>query len=339
MNKSIGLPKFARLSLGAILALLLAIGCTSGCKPKSKPNQDVQTVRIATSKNLWCALTLIADKKGYFADHGIKAEISYLLAGRLNMEAVLSDSADIANVVEVNLAYLGLSGRTDFSIGAKIADARDYGIVSRKSLSVRRFEDLRGKRLGYSPATGSEMYVHELLKKLGFTVEDVKLVKLQPVTIQTALLTREVDAIAAWEPFLANLERAMGGDAIILRDSKVYSGVMNVAAKKSYLHKNPTVLPRLISAYEDAARFAKSNPIESQKIVSEAASIDLEVVQEIWKFFDYTVTLDAPAQIALTRRVSEIIISTDSKFSAATIPDYSIFFSSDVIRNGSERKP
>src|SRR5256885_412221 len=81
-------------------------------------SRDAKVVRVATSNNAWCMLTLVALDVGLFEKHGLIADPSFNAAGRINMDALLSGSADVANIVEMNIANAAKAGERDlFVIG------------------------------------------------------------------------------------------------------------------------------------------------------------------------------------------------------------------------------
>src|SRR5215813_984623 len=123
------------LLLGLVF-LLSAIFYIRQGRSASSASQDLSKVRLSTSKNLWCTLSLVAIDQGFFEREGLNVDTVYQLAGRQNMDALVSKSVDIANVVEVNLAYQALNGNANLVVPASIVYARDFSVVARRQSGI-----------------------------------------------------------------------------------------------------------------------------------------------------------------------------------------------------------
>ena len=100
--------------LALLLSLsLFVISCTS-CKQGSAGIDSPQKISIATSKNPWSALTIIAHKKGFFKEQGLEVDLQYVQAAKLAMDALI----DLINDIKAARA----AGRTD----AAVTTAQDF---------------------------------------------------------------------------------------------------------------------------------------------------------------------------------------------------------------------
>src|SRR6187200_2017229 len=90
-------PPFRRDSTVSLaLLVLVAIGGCSGCGSDAKES----TVTITSSKNIWCTLPIVAHKKGFFEQEGLRTSIAYVQAAKFAMDALLAQSTTVATVVE-----------------------------------------------------------------------------------------------------------------------------------------------------------------------------------------------------------------------------------------------
>src|SRR5262249_15651212 len=155
----------------------------------------------------WCTLTILADKKGYFRDHGLEVELRYVQAAKFAMDALLSRDVAAANVDETNMVFLGYAGNDEVAIIARHALVADGAIVARKSAGIATPADLAGKKLGILQGTTSQIFADRFLKKHSLAPDSVRIVNLQPVAIQSSLVSKDIDAGSVWEPFVHNLEK------------------------------------------------------------------------------------------------------------------------------------
>jgi sulfonate transport system substrate-binding protein len=257
--------------------------CSRGTSPPGP-----RPIRVATSKNLWCALTLIADAQGYFHARGLDPQMNYQAAGRLNMDALLGGTVDFANVVETNIAYQALNRTSNLAILGRIVSATDYAILTRGSAGIQHPADLVGKRLAYAQATGAESFVFWFLEKEGISPSSLTLIPLQPAGLVDHFLGGGAEAVATWEPFVTTIRSRMASlGPTFESDGKGFAGIMTVGALRTYAEGNRSTVEAYEGAMEDAARLVSDNPDLAQNIVAEQTGIPPETVRSIWHRFDF----------------------------------------------------
>ncbi|HYE21216.1 MAG TPA: ABC transporter substrate-binding protein [Tepidisphaeraceae bacterium] len=80
-------------------------------------------------------------------------------------------------------------------------------LVVNKDSTVRRVEDLRGKKVAIpNRYSNQRIMLHRALKKRGMTLDDVILLEMSPPDMPISLQTGAVDAITSGEPFMAQTE-------------------------------------------------------------------------------------------------------------------------------------
>jgi len=290
------------------------------------------SVRLATSKNLWCALSLIAIDQGMFTAEGLDIRQTYQLAGRQNMDALVSKSAEIANIVEVNHAYQALNGNTDLAVIGSIVAARDFAVVSKRSSKIQGPKDLVGRTLAFAPGTGAEMFVFALLKENNIRPDAVKLKRVQPAALVDAIASGDVDAAASWEPFVSSMKTRLGSDAVEVETGSPFVGVMNVAVRREWLQQNRDTAARFLRALDRAARLVRQRPSEAQAIVARSAGLDMKLVQSIWDRFDLTLSLDKAKQAELLRFVLDAITSNEREYAGRKRPEVDAYFHDDLVK-------
>ena len=283
-------------------------------------------VRLAIGKNVWGALGHLAHGKGFFKKEGLNVEMNYIQGGRFALEAVLSGSAEFGGIVEVNIAYIAFQGIHNFIIPANIVSSTSSAIIARKSAGITKPSDLKGKRLALSPAMTSDIYARRVLSKYGMTEKDVELVKVMPLAMQGIMVAKGADAASIWQPFVYNIARQLGDDAIIFKDPDVYTGYEMYAVGRDYAAKNPEIVKAVLRASRAAENFAKSNPKEAQEIVAREIRLDVEIVKEIWPEFDMRVELDKPRMTADVTRIGKWILETQPDYRGKPLPDYAQYF-------------
>lgn len=339
-------PKFALLLVGILLAgfgifwHIYAFHVRSPEVSKSTVVAEVgrdsirkaATVRVSTSKNLWCALTLVALDQRLFEREGLEVQPVYQLAGRQNMDALVSKSAEIANVVEVNHAYQALNGNRDLSIIGSIVSARDFALVAKRQSGIVRATDLPGRRLAFAPGTGAEMFVFALLQQNRIDPKSVELKRVQPAGLIDAIASPDIDVAASWEPFVSSMKARLGNSAVEVDTGTPYVGVMNVAVRRDWLAKNRDTAVRLLRALRRSEELVRQRPDDAQEILARAAGLDRALVRNIWGRFSFALSLDRDSQEPLLKFVLNTIIANEPEYARQKTPEISSYFDTSVLQ-------
>ena len=166
------------------------------------------TVRIGMARSTSNAAELMATRKGYFKEFGIKLEtddiessanvIALLAQGRLNMIAG-GISAGYFNAIEKNLPITILSDRVSTPIG--------HNLMIRPDLKeqVKEIKDLKGKVIA-SNGTGSvsTYEIGKILEKAGLTINDVEIKVVPFPQMSVAFANKAIDGAIVIPPFVWN---------------------------------------------------------------------------------------------------------------------------------------
>ncbi len=305
-----------------LLSSVFFLSCTKNAEKKG------MEVRLTTSKNVWCSLSLLADAKGYYKDEGLDVDLSFTDGGRYCMDALLSNSADAGMIVETNVSYLGYQENKTIAVVANVVRSTSIAIVGRRSSGINEISDLVGKRLGLVPAMQGEIFAHRVLEKHNVAIDSVQIQKLQPKAITPALDKGAIDAASTWEPFVYACTRALGDDAVVFRDPEAHKGYMHLAVRRDWAKQNPEIVNALLRALRKADEFAATNPEEAQKILSPIMNVDLEIVRAIWPHFEIHLEFDPQEVLQAIVAEGEWVKTTQEDFKSKELPDYSGYIDS-----------
>lgn len=296
--------------LSMVFVIILGLqGC--GGREDSSPDDEQggsgsesgEVVRIATSRNVWCALTLVSDARGYFEAEGLDARLTYQAAGRLNLDAVIGGAADIANVVETNIAYQAFNPTVDLQVRSRIVTAYDLTILTREDARITNPSDFRSARIAYAQATGAESFLFWFLDRHSLD-DQVTRVPLQPAGVVDHFIGGGTEAVVTWEPFVSAIRsRPIDLGSSFVSSDTAFVGVMLVATRGAWANEHPAALAAYDRAMERASAFIADSTAGAQEIVSEQTGLPLETVEEIWNRFDFSYVPISEMEIALTEAV------------------------------------
>jgi ABC-type nitrate/sulfonate/bicarbonate transport system substrate-binding protein len=284
-NKEIDMSDFGSRFFSASFGLLASVLLFP-----SGPAGAAEKVSLAYTQTLYSAQVIIAREKGYFAKHGIDLDPKLFTAGRLTLDAVMAGAADICTTAETPMTAAVMAQRP-IAIIARLAKATPTTLVHADA-GIGSIQDLKGKKLGVTAGTGSEVYVYSVLEKAGLKPSDVTYVNLRPEDMPGALANRSVDAINTWQPNISNAERVLGAKATVLPTVGIYNETWNLVVMQDYLKANSRQATAMIQALLEAESFINGNRPEAMDILSRVVGVDRSVVESSWSNFEFRIALD-----------------------------------------------
>jgi NitT/TauT family transport system substrate-binding protein len=262
--------------------------CLAGC---GVADAQEQTVRVGIARSTSNAAELMAIKRGYFKEAGIKLEwedidttanvIALLAQNQYNIVAG-GISAGIFNALEKNLPITMLSDRVSTPIG--------HNLMLRPDLkdTVKSFKDLKGKVVASNGQGSVSTYeVGKMLEREGLTIADVDLKIFPFPQMGLAFRNKAVDAAIVIPPFVWQLEEQ--GLAIPFGnvDALVQPQPMTIAvimANTDWVKANPDLVQKYMLAWLRGAREycqAYHGGPNRQEIIDELVSSKTEPRKEL----------------------------------------------------------
>ena len=254
------------------------------------PTQAVEKVRLAQNQSPISGVSIIADRKGFFAQNGLDVEVFNFTTGKQCLDTVMGGGADIATTAEAPTTAAAMSGqkiallaRTEYSY---------IKTLTATAAQIRKPADLKGKRIAFTAGTGGEVYTMQLLKAAGLGKDDVTLVNLRPQDMVAALASGSIDAYGTWEPHIFNGIKALASKAAPLDTKGIYAETFNIVLMQDYLQKKPEVAKNFLRALVEAEAWMKANREQAINVVAEFVKMPVDELKPIWDDYVYQVALD-----------------------------------------------
>src|SRR5215831_8646397 len=180
-------------------------------------------------------------------------------AGAPMIAAAQSGSIDVAMVGTVPF-LAGVAAGVDWVyIGVDNEYPRAVGFVARKDSGVSSLADLSGKTIGFFRGSTSHYAVLSVLKRQGIATNQVKLLQLEPAQQVAAMINRQIDVAATWEPWMQKMVYQANGKIVAREaDMGIYTGLGVYAVRSSWLASNRETARRyleaLVMAYDALAK-------------------------------------------------------------------------------------
>src|SRR5882757_529670 len=133
-------------------------------------------------------------------------------------------------------------------------------LVTRPDTGIKKVEDLKGKTVAAARGTDPYIFLIRALDGAGLTEKDVKIVLLQHPDGKNALLSKQVDAWAGLDPYMAQAELESGATLFYRNSDANTYGVLNV--RQEFAEDHPQLVERVLAVYEKARKYAIDHPDE-----------------------------------------------------------------------------
>lgn len=282
------------------LLALFFVAALSGCQKSSTPSAEpLQKISVAYTYQPQSTLVHVALAKGYFTEAGLAVTPLMHTYGKAALQAVIERQAAFATVAETPVMFNVLKGEKIYVLANIEASTTNNAIVARKAAGIATVDDLKGKRIGFTPGTTSDFFLDSLLTANGLTRQDIRAVALKPEEMLDAMSARKVDAVSTWNYPLTQIKRQLGADGTIFYDREIYTETFNIAARQDYVQAHPDTAQRFLRALIKAETFVAQQPAQAQAIMAAATGIERGLIQEVWNAFNYHVVLDQKLLITL----------------------------------------
>lgn len=242
---------------------------------------------------------LIAERQGYFKDEGLNVRVIHCPNGRRCLKYLTDGEAQVAAAADTPLMFASLEGK-NFSIFATVtSNSQEHRWVALKSHGISKPADLKGKRLGVVAGTSSQYFAESFLLFYGISLGEVTFVSLDGANPHAALVRGEVDAAALYQPHVYVASQALGVNALMLNNPRLFSTTVNLASsvqKDAPSHAN---LVKVLRAVQRANRLITDQPAMSRKLIADGLSIDDRALAATWSDYDFSLWLGQPLISAL----------------------------------------
>jgi NitT/TauT family transport system substrate-binding protein len=231
-----------------------------------------ERVRVGVSSRGFGSLPIfVAEKKGFYAKHGLRTEM-ILLRSSVAVPALLSGDLDYYNGFQpgISAALKGLPIKVVMMSAEKVI----FLILVKPE--VKSIQDLKGKTIGVS-AAGSTIHLSLLSILNKFRLDPTRDVKILPAgdvrSQLTALQAGQIDA-ASHGPPLDSLGTAMGYKVLLWDKDYVDIPISGLDVSEQKLQRAPDQVKRMIKALIEAQRLIRTQKEDAVKLISEWMSVD-----------------------------------------------------------------
>ena len=251
--------------------------------------------RLAYTAKVHYAPQILALKHGWFTSpgaeaHGVDLGMS---AGIAAAEALVSGSADVAVMGDVPAIFALASGRPCVLVASYGGGEAMHSIVTSEKNAIQSPRNLEGKRIGVQFGSSTHGAIHLYLKANGVALDAVTLMNIPQSTLIEALISGDIDALAASDPTpalaLENVPRS--------RFFADMSGLGNeyplmMVATREFAERRPDAIRMLVAGTRRAVEYINTDPEKAGEELSAATGAPARLEADTLRKLDWHVRLD-----------------------------------------------
>lgn len=284
------LTRFGKGSLKRIftagIGLSLTVGLLGGCggQPSASSGDAPNNAIIAYGEldPQVSGQQIIAEEMGYYKEEGLNIQNKLMNGPDENAALVASGDAKICFGSVYNNIAVAANG-VGVKVVAPLANAAGtQSVVGRKGLEINSGKDFEGLKIGMTNGAGVLIAIRNMCQATGADINKIQFVNLQ-VSEQLAALDRgDIDAMAAWEPWVGKAE-AQGGKLLFSGTKSNIPGAagdvhwidfyMTVQVTDEFYRQNPESVEKLLRALHKATVYINEHPEEAAKIIAKRINI------------------------------------------------------------------
>jgi len=286
---------------GILLAALLAGTSCQGGDPG-----PLTSLRIGTTKSEVNLLILIAQDQGYFADNGLEVIHEIYPSGVAALDGLLDDEVDLATGSEFAFVGQVLAQKDVRSIGAISRSSIEY-LVGRVDRGIHELGDLKGKTIGVPLGSRPEFALDRFLYFRGIEESDVTLVDVPVNQSVEALVGGRVDAVAAWQPYIDQIQEQMGDQVVSWSAQEDQPSYTLVMCQGEWAGDNQKSIARFLQSLVQAESYGVNHPEAVRALMQEKLNYDADYVASVWPDYRFSVLLDQTLVVAMEDQARWII--------------------------------
>lgn len=297
------ITKYWKRMVAAGLALSLSAFMLSGCGQESGAGTG-GTDKIIAYGELDPQVSgqqIIAEEKGFFKEEGLDVENKLMNGPDENAPLVASGEAKVCFGSIYNNISVAANG-VKVKVIAPLANAAGtQAVVAGKNTVITSPKDLEGKKIGMTNGAGVLIAIRNMCAATGTDINKIQFVNLQASEQLASLDKGDIDAMAAWEPWIGKAV-AQGGKELFNGVKSYLPGAegdvhwidfyMTVQVQDDFAKKNPETVKKLLRALHKATDYINEHPEESAKIIAKRINVDEETCLRIIKKNQYSMKFD-----------------------------------------------
>jgi NitT/TauT family transport system substrate-binding protein len=276
-----------------IVVVAAGIGIWLSQQSQKKLIGPPKKVTIATSSPSFASYSIyVASEKGFFSREGLDVKFEPYPHGKARLKAIIEGKADMGTCSETPFMHAVLGGDKLYAFATMITGEKHLAVVARKDRGISAPKDLIGKSIGVTIGSNGEYFLDTVLLLNGISMNQINPVHLKPGQMYDALIKRDVDAIATWNPQMFRAKKELGDQGSVFYANGLYSPYFLIVGRQDFIKANPDITERVVKSLIKASQFIHDNQDESRRIVAKYLKMDRSLLDDISATYRFKISLE-----------------------------------------------
>jgi ABC-type nitrate/sulfonate/bicarbonate transport system substrate-binding protein len=285
-----------------LAAFTLLLTLTGGALAQGKPELteiDAWLVRDAQMSSQFA----VADALGYFKAEGVKVNPRWYIAGTDLPSMWGAGNIHLGTATATMVVPIAASGQAIYNIAPQsdIAGTQQIVLGKKGQEIVRSPKDFEKIKIGMPKGASVTMAIQAMARDHGVDFSKIQFVNLSPPDSVTALAKGDIDAMAAWAPWVFNAVKQAGGKVYFTGNRSLIPGKegrvdwlhvhAGVVASGKMLKDNPNTLKAILRALRKATDSINKDREAAVKIVAREMKTDEALTRDIMALNIYSMEI------------------------------------------------
>jgi ABC-type nitrate/sulfonate/bicarbonate transport system substrate-binding protein len=246
----------------------------------------------------------VADQLGYFKAEGIKVNPRWYIAGTDLPSMWGAGNIHLGTATATMVVPIAAAGQTIYSIAPQsdVAGTQQIVLGKKGQEIVRSPKDLEKVKIGMPKGASVTMAIQAMSRDHGVDFSKIQFVNLSPPDAVTALAKGDIDAMAAWAPWVFNAVKQAGGKVYFTGNRSFIPGKegqvdwlhvhAGVVASGKMLKENPNTLKAVLRGLRKATDTINADREAAVKIVAREMKTDEALTRDIMALNVYSMEMN-----------------------------------------------
>ncbi len=289
--------------LGMLLTVLVLAGSALTASAQGKPELTEVDAWLVRDPQM-SAQFAVADQMGYFREQGIKVNPRWYIAGTDLPSMWGAGNIHLGTATATMVVPIAAAGQAIYNIAPQsdIGGTQQVVLGKKGQEIVRTPKDFEKLKVGMPKGASVTMAIQHFAKDNGVDFSKIQFVNLSPPDAVTALAKGDIDAMAAWAPWVLNAVKQGGGKVYFTGNRSYIPGKegqvdwlyvhAGVVASGKMVKENPNTLKAVLRALEKATTTINKDRDAAAKIVAREMKLEEPVARDIMALNLYTMEMN-----------------------------------------------
>jgi len=284
-----------------VLTVLFTIGAAADVLAQKPEVSEVDAWLVRDPQ--MSAQFAVADQMGFFKAEGLKVNIRWYIAGTDLPSMWGAGNIHLGTATATMVVPIAAAGQTIYNIAPQsdIAGTQQIVLGKKGQEIVRSPKDFEKVKIGMPKGASVTMAIQAMSRDQGIDFNKIQFVNLSPPDAVTALAKGDIDAMAAWAPWVFNAVKHAGGKVYFTGNRSLIPGKegqvdwlhvhAGVVASGKMIKENPNTLKAILRALGKATDSINKDREAAVKIVAREMKTDEALTRDIMALNIYSMEM------------------------------------------------